>query len=259
MAGGGPVHVMQGGPRGGRLAVQQGPDGPGVAVADAELARADQGHVAEAHLAGGEGGELAGEVVGRGEQDRDQVVVRDLVAFEQPDEQLLGPLQQLLPLVLVDRGGAAQGHQPLVAHRAVRSKSASNRVTSSPPRPDARHPPATGATAPYRPTALYTLRSSSCVSWRCSPGDSPVRRSGPSAVRTRRLTGAPTASSSRRTSRLRPSTMTISTIWRRPLRATIRARSARANPSSSSTPRVRRASMPGGSCSTSARYFRCTP
>jgi hypothetical protein len=82
-------------------------------VHDRQLARAQQWHVAEAQVAGGQGGELADQVLGRGEDDRDQVVVADPVAGQQLGDQFLGPLDQVAALVGVDRGRAAQGDEPL--------------------------------------------------------------------------------------------------------------------------------------------------
>ena len=67
------------------------------------------GHVAQPELAGRQGREGPVDVVGGGEQHADQVVVVEAVALEQRLEQGDHPLEQVLGLVDVDGGGAAQG------------------------------------------------------------------------------------------------------------------------------------------------------
>ena len=84
----------------------------GSAPGDRDLARAQQRHAAQAHLARGDGRELGVEV-GREREDaaHDRVGVEP-VALEQLAHQLLGGVQDRLRLVGVDRGGAAKSDQP---------------------------------------------------------------------------------------------------------------------------------------------------
>ena len=84
--------------------------------------------------------------------------------------------------------------------------------------------------------------------------DGVASATGPTWVRTRRLTGCPAAASSRRTMCLRPSCKVISTRAREPACSTTRTRSALATPSSSSMPVVsRRPRSLGSGPLTSAR------
>src|ERR671923_1335503 len=111
------VDVAQARPRAGRVAVDQDPDGVRVAAGHVQLAGAEQRHVAEAERAGGQRRELAAEVVGRGEDDGDELVVLDVVAFQQGGQQLAGPVQQRLAGVAVHGGRTTQRDQPLGGHR----------------------------------------------------------------------------------------------------------------------------------------------
>ncbi len=51
-------------------------------VHDAELPGAQQRHITKAERAGRGGRELGGEIVGRGEDDAHEIIVRDGIAFE---------------------------------------------------------------------------------------------------------------------------------------------------------------------------------
>src|SRR5919109_621378 len=76
---------------------------------DVELPGTEQRHVAHADGAGGSGREHRAHVVGGGEDDADEVVLRHVVAVEHGAQQGLDALVHLLGGVGVDRGRAAQG------------------------------------------------------------------------------------------------------------------------------------------------------
>src|SRR5581483_9385835 len=101
------VHVVQlvAGPFGGE--VHHHPDAQRRAALDRQLARADQGHVAEADGPRRRGGEHRRDVLGGGEQDADDVVVTDVVGLEHARHQGLDALGDLIGSVLVDCGRAA--------------------------------------------------------------------------------------------------------------------------------------------------------
>ena len=67
-----------------------------------------QRHVAEPEGAGGGRREHRDDVVGRGEQDADEVVVSDAVAFQHRGHERLHPLADLLGRVLVEGRRAAE-------------------------------------------------------------------------------------------------------------------------------------------------------
>ena len=71
---------------------------------DLELAGADQRHVAEAELTRGVGRELADEVAGRGEDDRDEVVDHQVVGRHHVGHHLGHPVQHVLAGVRVELG-----------------------------------------------------------------------------------------------------------------------------------------------------------
>ncbi len=104
--------------------------------------------------------------------------------------------------------------------------------------------------------AAYRPRTSSVRSARHRPGRSAVSVTWPTRVRTSLRTGWPTASSMRRTWRLRPSWITM----RNTFGATCPTTAGAVRPSSRSTPSRNRRSSPGpGVPSTSARYSLATP
>ena len=76
---------------------------------DPELPGAEQRDVAEPQCPGGRGGELGGDVVGRGEDDAHEVVVGDLVALQHLRDQPLRLGVDLRFGVLVNSCRAAQG------------------------------------------------------------------------------------------------------------------------------------------------------
>ena len=96
-------------------------------------------------------------------------------------------------------------------------------------------------------TASPSASTSSGRSSRTRPGARPPSSTGPMRTRTSRVTGSPTASRSRRTSRLRPSVITSGELAAVAARVDDpHRRRARAGPSSSSTPRrsARRGASP---------------
>jgi hypothetical protein len=88
----------------------------------------------------------------------------------------------------------------------------------------------------YRSTAAKSSAISPLFNGRLRPGRKSPRRIGPTAVLINRWTGWSTAASNRRTTWLRPSCRTTSTITRAPERPTTRNESTWTRPSSSSTP-----------------------
>lgn len=76
---------------------------PWGAALDIEFPRADQWNVAQTGLSRRGSGKYRVNVVGRGEQRADQIVLGELVAFEHRLEQGDDPLEDLLGRVLVDR------------------------------------------------------------------------------------------------------------------------------------------------------------
>ena len=102
------VHVVQ--RRALLLAVEvhHHPDAQRLAVRDPELAGTDQRDIAEPERARRRRRELGGDVVGRGEEDADQVVVGDVVAVEHLLHERLGLQLDLGFRVLVDGCRAAQ-------------------------------------------------------------------------------------------------------------------------------------------------------
>src|SRR6185312_1021176 len=188
---------------------------------DADLLRAHERHVVKADLTGRERGELRGEVVGHGEQDADHGVRRELVTAHHRGHQLRGPLQDLLPPVPVELDRPAYSPDCHVCHPSK-----------------FRRPQGTAGCWPHSPTAAYSSPISFVVRSRVVPGRRLPSRTGPTSVRTSRLTGWPASASIRRTMCLRPSCKVISTWARAPDWAISRNLSATAIPSSSSTPRA---------------------
>src|SRR5690606_748076 len=123
--------------------VDEHSDAAGRPALDVELARADERHVAEAELAGGLGREGRVDVVGGGEQHADEVVVPDPVALEERFEQGDHPLEQVVLLVDVDGGGAAQRPDD-GGHDASRLAACGARATTRRPAAPAAPAPAGG-------------------------------------------------------------------------------------------------------------------
>ena len=119
------------------------------------------------------------------------------------------------------------------------------------------HRPRRRSAGVARPAAPARARTSGGVNTRQCPGASPVSRSGPIRVRTRRRAGWPMASHIRRTCRFLPSWMTS----RRTPGASTPTTAGAVRPSSSSTPcrSARRAPAAGVPPWTSATYSFSTP
>jgi hypothetical protein len=137
--------------------VDQDPDASFDAAVDLELARAQQGDVGDARLAGGLRRVGAVDVGRRGEDDRDEVVLGQLVAREDPLDQLLGPLDEVGALVPLQRGGAAQGTDRGVGPRVGRWSSRSSSSAGSGRVGGAGVPLAAGAGSSSRPVAPSRL------------------------------------------------------------------------------------------------------
>ena len=151
------------------LQVHEHADAPRLAVFDAQLARAEERHVTQTECARGGGGELGGEIVGRGEDHAHDVVVLQPVALEHLADESLRLTVDHGFRVLVARDRAPERQQ---SHGSGGYRGASR-------------PPPTG-----RPTAAaYSARTSSGRSTRHAPGASRASLIGPMRVRTRRVTG----------------------------------------------------------------------
>src|SRR5690606_10261090 len=156
----------------------------------------------------------------RGEQDADDVVRLELVALEHGAHQLRGALQQM----------------PGFVHFELRGSTYGTNSHNSAPYPLGPRGRRDGGPVGYSPTASYNLATSSARSTRVLSGRRSPRATGPNRVRTNRRTGWPTASRSRRTTCLRPSCSTTSTMTLVPTRSTTRNECTVTGPSSSSTP-----------------------
>src|SRR5262245_12905602 len=209
--------------------MQHDADAPARSADYVDLLRADDGNVTEPHRAGRRGRVDGGDVSRRGERDADDVVVIHVVALEQLLQHLDDALGDVLRLVAVDGCRGAQGsHCCRHPHKVVASIDA----------------------------ARSSARTSSVSSDRHCPGASCLSAIGPILVRTSLITGWPTASSMRRTWRLRPSWIVMRTTFG----STSVAFAGAVIPSSSSTPsRSLRSDPRDGRPSTSATYSLATP
>src|SRR5215472_535588 len=219
------VHVLYPRARRRGLHVHQQPDHARHRPRHVDLGAAQQRHVLEAELARGERGKLRVQVPGGAEHHADHVRRGQPVARHHLCHQLGRALEDRRALVRVDLDRAAyrpDRHQAPPPHP----------LRPAPPSPPF---PALGLPG-YRPTAAYRSPISLVDRRRVAPGRSEPSATGPTWVRTSRLTGWPTSASIRRTMCLRPSCSVISTRARLPARSTTRKRSALATPSESSTP-----------------------
>ena len=187
-----------------------------------DLSRAHQRHRSQAHPASRFGGERRSEIVGGGEQHADEV---------------LG-LHRL-------RSMTAPSSRSVASKHARASPCHDDRAAGGPDPHPLRSPER--LVAPGETLLVRDLARVACDLLAGQLADSRQAASrpsftGPTRSRTSRVTGRPTASSNRRTSRLRPSAITSRTAPRPAEAATIAADFAAAGPSSSSTPGRSRAS-----------------
>src|SRR5829696_3363172 len=230
--------MAQAGPGPGRVAVKQDPDRVRVPRDDVQFAGAQQWHVAQTELASRQRRERATQVLGRGEDDRHQLIVLHGIALQQQGQQLPGPLDHGLRGVVVHRGRPPQRHQTLVAHRPAPSL-----VAWSGARP--------------RPVTAASVASTPGPTGNCSIDKALYRHIAKSISRfivllSYRDSGSPLGAAAG-TPRERPPTRVPSSMRRRPEPATTLTRTGRAKPSYSSTPVRRRPGASAGSHSTSAR------
>ena len=95
---------------------------------DLELARADEGHVVEAELAGGVRRELRVQVGGRREDDADEVVDGQRVGIEHVAHHLGDPVEHVLALVGLELGGSPYGSDGHAAEPTDRRSRAARRL-----------------------------------------------------------------------------------------------------------------------------------